>query len=164
MSEPTPPLWYLPHHPVLNPHKPGKVRRVSDAAAKYQGTPLNDPLLPGPDLLNSLVSILMRFRQELIAMSADIEAMFNQVAVPEEDQSVLRFAWRRTPEDKVDVYQYVRHICVPRHVLIMRCDEQLKTTRIPFPWKRKWWRGTFTSMIYLNQSHPYWKHAAFKLD
>ena len=43
-------------------------------------------------------------------MSADIEAMFNQVAVPEEDQSVLRFVWRPTPEDRVDVYQYVRHI------------------------------------------------------
>jgi len=54
----------------------------------------------------------MRFRQELMAMSADIEAMFNQVAVPEDlyPQSVLRFVWRRTPENKVDVYQYVRHI------------------------------------------------------
>ncbi|XP_022806184.1 uncharacterized protein LOC111343295 [Stylophora pistillata] len=110
LSESTPRVWYLPHHPVLNPHKPGKVRRVSDAAAKYQGTSLNNQLSSGPDLLNSLIGILMRFRQELIAMSADIEAMFNQVAVPEEDQSVLRFVWRRTPEDKVDVYQYLRHI------------------------------------------------------
>ena len=87
-SEPTTRAWYLPHHLVLHPHKPGKVRRVSDAAAKYQGTSLNDQLSSGPHLLNSLVGILMRFRQELIAMSADIEAMFNQVAVPEEDQSV----------------------------------------------------------------------------
>lgn len=92
LPEPTPRVWYLPHHPVLHPQKPGKVRRVSDAAAKYQGTSLNEHLSSGPDLLNSLVDILMRFRQELIAMSADIEAMFNQVAVPEEDQSVLRFA------------------------------------------------------------------------
>ena len=43
-------------------------------------------------------------------MSSDIEAMFSQAAVPGEDQSVLRFLWRRTPEDKADVYQYVRHI------------------------------------------------------
>ena len=63
--------------------KPGKVRRVSDTATKYQGTSLNDHLLSGPGLLNS-VAILMRFCQELIAMSADIEAMFNQVAVLEE--------------------------------------------------------------------------------
>ena len=110
LSEPSPRVWYLPHHLVLNPHKPGKVRQVSDAAAKYQGTSLNDQLLSGPDVLNSLVGILMRFRQELIAMSADIEATFNQVAVPEEDRSVLHFVWRRTPEDKVGVYQYVRHI------------------------------------------------------
>ena len=95
---------------MLNPHKPGKVRRVSDAAAKYQGTSLNKQLSSGPDLLNSVIGILMHFRQELIAMAADIEAMFNQVAVPEEDQSVLRFVRRRTPEDKEDVYQYVGHI------------------------------------------------------
>ena len=73
---------------MLNPHKPRKVRRVSDATAKYQGSSLNDHLLPGPDLLNSLGGILMRFRQELIALSADIEGMFKQVAIPEEDQSV----------------------------------------------------------------------------
>ncbi|KAL9972904.1 hypothetical protein ACROYT_G019295 [Oculina patagonica] len=27
--------WFLPHHPVLNPNKPGKVRMVMDARAKY---------------------------------------------------------------------------------------------------------------------------------
>ena len=49
---------------------------------------MNDHLLPGPDLLNSLGGILMRLLQELIALSADIEGMFKRVAIPEEDQSV----------------------------------------------------------------------------
>ena len=46
--------WYVPHHPVINPHKPEKVRRVCNAAAKYKGESLNDKLLAGPDLLQSL--------------------------------------------------------------------------------------------------------------
>ena len=74
--------WYLPHHPVLNPNKPGKVRRVCDAAAKYQGSSLNSHLVSVLDLLNNLVGICMRFREEKVALSGDIEAMFNQVAVP----------------------------------------------------------------------------------
>ena len=81
----------LPRHPVLNPKKPEKVRRVCDAAAKFQGSLLNNQLLNGPDLLNNLVGIFMRFREEKIALSGDIKAMFNQVAVPEEDQASLRF-------------------------------------------------------------------------
>ena len=98
--------WYLPHHPVLNPKKPEKVRRVCDAAAKFC-----------PDLLNNLVGIFMRFREEKVALSGDIEAMFNQVAVPEEDQACLRFLWRQSPDLPTEVYQYVRHIfgakCAP---------------------------------------------------
>ena len=109
--------WYLPHHPVVNPKKPGKVRRVCDAAAKFQGSSLNSHLLSGPDLLNNLVGIFMRFREEKVALSGDIEAMFNQVAVPEADQSALRFLWRQSPESPIEVYQYVRHIfgakCAP---------------------------------------------------
>ena len=49
------PLWYLPHHPVLN--KPGKTRVVFDCTAKYGGTSLNDQLLTGPDLINSMVDV-----------------------------------------------------------------------------------------------------------
>jgi hypothetical protein len=101
---------YLPHHPVLNPNKPGKVRRVCDAASKLNGSSLNDHLIAGPDLLNSLTGVFMRFREEKIALSADIEAMFNQVAVPKDDQSVLRFLWRDSPDTQIDVYQYRRHI------------------------------------------------------
>ena len=43
--------------------------------------------------------------------------MFNQVAVPPEDQVALRFLWRQSPGSEAEVYQYQRHIfgakCAP---------------------------------------------------
>lgn len=86
-------IWYLPHHPVTNVNKPGKVRVVFDCAAKYKDISLNSQLLQGPDMMNSLVGVLTRFRQEKIALGADIEAMFHQVRVCEADRDALRFLW-----------------------------------------------------------------------
>lgn len=79
-------IWYLPHHGVLNPNKPGKVRVVFDAASKYDTVLVNDNLLTSPDLLNSLVEILLRFRSRKIgSIMADVEQMFHHVEVFEED-------------------------------------------------------------------------------
>ena len=102
--------WLLPHNPVVHPNKPGKVRRVCNAASKYMGTSLNDALITGPDLLNSLIGILLRFRQYPVAVTADIEAMFLQVEVTEKDQRAFRFLWRESPSEDVNVYQYTRHV------------------------------------------------------
>ena len=55
--------WFLPHHPVFHSKKPEKVRVVFDCAARYRGVSLNNVLLPGPDMTNSLVGVL---RQDLI--------------------------------------------------------------------------------------------------
>ena len=85
--------WYIPHHPVLNPKKPGKVRVVFDCAAKANNRSLNEELLRGPDLTNNLVGVLSRFREEPVAMMADIRGMFNQVMVAPEDRQYLGFLW-----------------------------------------------------------------------
>ena len=82
LENPQQPLWYLPHHPVYNPNKPEKIRVVFDCAAKYQGTSLNDKLFQGPDLMNGLVGILVRFQENPIGMMADVEAMFHQGVLP----------------------------------------------------------------------------------
>ena len=58
-SPPTPKQWFLPHNLVCNPNKPDKVRIVMDAAAKHDGVSLNDKLHMGPNLLNSLVGVLL---------------------------------------------------------------------------------------------------------
>ena len=103
------PVWYVPHHPVLNPHKPDKVRRVCNAASKFRGYSLNDMLLAGPDLLANLMGILARFREQKYALSADIEEMFLQVEVKPEDRQYLRFLWF-DEKDRIITYQYNRHI------------------------------------------------------
>ena len=86
-------IWYLPHHPVFNPQKPGKLRVAFDCASKYRNTSLNDQLLQGPDFTNKLVGVLIRFRQECIALSSDVEGMFHQVKVDPKDWNALRFLW-----------------------------------------------------------------------
>ena len=107
----TPKTWYLPHHAVLNPNKPGKVRVVFDAASKFGGVSLNDKLLTGPDLLNNLVGILMRFRTGKIGIMADVEQMFHQVRVCEADRDSLRFLWRDLDETKTpSEYQMAVHV------------------------------------------------------
>ena len=93
LSRPGEATWFLPHHPVFHPKKPGKVRVVFDCAAKYRGVSLNDVLLQGPDMTNTLIGVLTRFRQERIAIMADIESMFYQVRVRPDDSHVLRFLW-----------------------------------------------------------------------
>lgn len=85
--------WYIPHHGIYHPKKPGKLRVVFDCSAKYQGISLNDTLLTGPDLINSLVGVLCRFRKETVAIICDIERMFHQFFVTPKNRSYLRFLW-----------------------------------------------------------------------
>ena len=86
-------VWYIPHHGVYHPKKPGKICVIFDCAAQYKGESLNKHLLQGPDLTNSLVGVLQRFRQEPVAFTCDIEGMFRQVRVNKEDRDLLRFLW-----------------------------------------------------------------------
>ena len=85
--------WYIPHHGVYHPKKPEKVRVVFDCSARYQGTCINDHLLQGPDLINSLVGVLCRFRQGPIAFTCDVEKMYHQFRVERRHQDYLRFLW-----------------------------------------------------------------------
>ncbi|XP_057677992.1 uncharacterized protein LOC130907200 [Corythoichthys intestinalis] len=85
--------WYVPHHGVYHPHKPGKVRVVFDCSAKFQNTSLNEHLLTGPDLTNTLVGVLLRFRKGQVAIMCDVERMFHQFHVASKDQDYLRFLW-----------------------------------------------------------------------
>jgi len=60
-------VWYLPHHGVINPKKPGKkLWVVFDCAAVHKGLSLNQVLMQGPDLVNNLVGVLLRSRRAVV--------------------------------------------------------------------------------------------------
>ncbi|XP_053398103.1 uncharacterized protein LOC128556591 [Mercenaria mercenaria] len=85
--------WYIPHHGVFHPKKPGKLRVVFACSAVFNGQSLNSHLLQGPDLTNTLIGVLCRFRMEKVAFACDIEQMFHQFRVAEKDRNYLRFFW-----------------------------------------------------------------------
>ena len=86
-------VWYLPHFGVYHPKKPTQIRVVFDSSAEYNGVSLNKTLLPGPDLMNSLVGVLVRFRKESTAVMCDIEQMFHSFHVTPKHRDFLRFLW-----------------------------------------------------------------------
>ena len=111
MQDPQPDrIWYLSYHPCENPNRPGKVRRVANAASNFHGQSLNTNWLTGPDLLKSLLGVLMRFRENQIAVLADIEGIIMQIAINQTDRSALGFLWIK--ENEIQQYQFTRLILV----------------------------------------------------
>lgn len=64
-------VWHLPHFRVYHLKKPTQIRVVFDSSATYEGVSLNGELLSGPDLMNSLLGVLFRFRMETTAVMCD---------------------------------------------------------------------------------------------
>ena len=102
--------WFLPHHPVLQAKKPSKMRIVFDCGAECDGKSLNKALMQGPDLTNKLVGMLIRFREDCIALTADIKAMYHQVRVKREDRIALKFLW--WPNGRLDQDPLVHRMAV----------------------------------------------------
>ena len=63
---------------------------------------MNDHFLSGPDLLNNLVGVLLRFVEGKCAALSDIEQMFHQINVTPEDQDALRFLWQDGKTDAIE--------------------------------------------------------------
>ena len=90
------PIHYLCHHEVLKPDSASTPLRIvfNSSIASYMGHVLNDYWAKGPDVINNLFGILLRFREEPVGLVGDISKMFNTIELAERDQHVHRFLWR----------------------------------------------------------------------
>lgn len=64
-------VWYIPDHEVSHPQKPDQLRVMFDCSAKFCSISLNNTLLTGPGLINSLVGVLCHFRKKLFTVTCD---------------------------------------------------------------------------------------------
>ena len=102
-------VWTVPHFVVHN-QKTDKYRMVFDFAAKFKGRCLNEELIQGPNLANLMIGVILRFRKEEVAYMADIESMYHQVQVPEDQRSLLRFLF--WPDGNLDADPVDMEMCV----------------------------------------------------
>lgn len=88
--------YFLPHHCVLRPDSSTtKLRVVFDASARSTtGHSLNDTMMIGPPVQDTLFEILLRFRLHKYAFTADVPKMYRQVRVSPEDTKFQRIVWR----------------------------------------------------------------------
>lgn len=88
--------FYLPHHGVYKESSTTtKLRVVFDASSKTtNGNSLNDNLLVGAVVQQSLFQILVRFRKHKVVFNGDIEKMYRQILVHPLDRKYQIILWR----------------------------------------------------------------------
>lgn len=104
---PLPNSYYIPHHFVTKESSTTtKFRVVFDASAKTtNGKSLNDNLMVGAQIQDSLFDILLRFRTHKYAFTADVAKMFRQILVAPQDCDYQRIVWRTDPSQPIKDYR-----------------------------------------------------------
>ncbi|GFY45499.1 integrase_H2C2 domain-containing protein [Trichonephila inaurata madagascariensis] len=131
---------YLPHRPVVKQHGITKICPVFDASARQVGSPsVNQCLESGPNLLELIPNLHLKFRKHKYGIVADIEKAFLQISVQPEDRNFLKFFWWNGKGNVV--LKTMRHT----HDLITSLDN--KAEILPF----------------IEESHHIWAEGKFNL-
>ncbi|XP_052755355.1 uncharacterized protein LOC128201692 [Galleria mellonella] len=129
IKEYTQPCYFLPHHGVFREHSiTTKLRVVFDASATTTtNKSLNDIQRIGPPLQNDIFSILLRFRSYKYVACADVEKMYRQILIQNDQRTLQLILWRENSTDELVVYQLntVTYGTASAPYLSMRCLRQL---------------------------------------
>ena len=95
-------VHYIPPHCVIRTdRKTTKLRVVYDGSANPDDAKIspNDSLLTGPNFIPHLFDVLLKFRQNPIVLTADIEKTFVMISIDPSNRDMLRFLWLKDPGD-----------------------------------------------------------------
>ena len=101
--------FYLPVQGVLKPDSTStKTRPVFDGSAKSSnGVAVNDLFLVGPNLYPLIADVLLKFRSNKVALTADISKMYREVELHADDREYHRF-FVRTSDGKIATARMTR--------------------------------------------------------
>lgn len=106
------PVFYIPHAGVTKSDSVSTpLRIVFDSSTKYLGHTLNEYWAKGPDVLNNLIGVLLRFWEDQVGLTCDISKMYNSVRMSEFDQHCHRFLWRNFETSRAPDHYVLT--CVP---------------------------------------------------
>ena len=95
------PVFYVSHHAV---HKEESVstpiRLVINSSLKYRGHSLNDILMKGPNVLNDILGVQLRFRSYQIAVVSDIKKMYHSILTTTVERHLRRVKFRHFDSSK----------------------------------------------------------------
>jgi hypothetical protein len=109
---------YLDHHAVAHPRKVDR-RIVFNPSmeikphARVPGVSLNSQIMDCPNMLEQVFGVLVRFREQPVAVVGDIQAFFHALRTTKQDQDYHRYLWL---SDSKDVNSEVVHFRMLRHL------------------------------------------------
>lgn len=100
------PNYYIPHHCVLRPESVStKLRVVFDASCRTSSQlSLNEIMMVGPTLQNTLLTTLLRFRCHRYGLTADIVKMYRQILVQPQERNLQLILWRDDSSKPIETY------------------------------------------------------------
>lgn len=97
--------YFLPHHAVFKESTTTKLRTVFNASQKSSnGLSLNDTMAMGKIKQPKILELLIRWRQYRIAVVGDIEKMYKQIRIADDQQHLLLILWRNEVTGRIEIY------------------------------------------------------------
>lgn len=92
--------YHMPHHCVFKESTTTKLRVIFNASQKTDnGKSLNEQMAMGSLLQSELTKTFLRFRVHKYAFTADVEKMYRQIVINEDQTNLQRIIWRNSTNE-----------------------------------------------------------------
>ena len=106
MNEYEGPTQYISHHPVMKNSVSTPVRMVTNSSFNNGGKSLNSCLAAGPNSLNPMLDVLLRFRCYCCGLQYDLSKAYNTMRTGMKERHLRRFVWRFSEDDDWEDYAF----------------------------------------------------------